>query len=134
MNAQEMAHVYGYIRASTDKQIASPETQRQIIEEYARRLGKTVDRCFVDPATSGKKRLHDRTAGRELMTTLRTRDTVIVARLDRLSRSFIGFAQILDAVTRKGSGAVVGLFWWSASGHEQGVRIEWGFLRTRNCP
>ena len=33
MNAQEMADVYGYIRASTDKQIASPETQRQIIEE-----------------------------------------------------------------------------------------------------
>ena len=33
MNAQEMSHVYGYIRASTDKQIASPETQRQIIED-----------------------------------------------------------------------------------------------------
>jgi DNA invertase Pin-like site-specific DNA recombinase len=38
--------------------------------------------------------------GRELMATLRTRDTVIVARLDRLSRSFIGFAQILDSWTK----------------------------------
>jgi Resolvase, N terminal domain len=38
--------------------------------------------------------------GRELMTTLRSRDTVIVARLDRLSRSFIGFAQILDTWTK----------------------------------
>lgn len=34
------------------------------------------------------------------MTTLRPRDTVIVARLDRLSRSFIGFAQILDSWTK----------------------------------
>ena len=100
MNAQEMSRVYGYIRASTDKQIASPDTQRQIIDEYAKRIGKTVDRCFVDPATSGKKRLQERGAGRELMTTLRSRDTVIVARLDRLSRSFIGFAQILDTWTK----------------------------------
>jgi len=100
MNAQEMSRVYGYIRASTDKQIASPETQRQIIEDYAKRIGRSIDRFFIDPATSGKKRLHDRNAGRELMATVRSRDTVIVARLDRLSRSFIGFAQILDSWTK----------------------------------
>src|SRR5262249_5436217 len=58
MNAQEMSHTYGYIRASTDKQIASPETQKQIIEDYATRIGKSVDRYLVDPATSGKKKLH----------------------------------------------------------------------------
>src|SRR5262249_8697725 len=97
MNAGTIPRVYGYIRASTDKQIASPETQKQIIEDYARRIGKTIDRYFTDPATSGKKRLHDRDAGRELMATLRPRDMVIVARLDRLSRSFIGFAQVLDS-------------------------------------
>jgi DNA invertase Pin-like site-specific DNA recombinase len=100
MNAQEMARVYGYIRASTDKQIASPDTQKRIIDDYARRIARSVDRFFIDPATSGKKRLHDRDAGRELMATLRSRDTVIVARLDRLSRSFIGFAQILDTWTK----------------------------------
>ena len=66
MNASEMARVYGYIRASTDRQIASPETQRQIIEEYAKRLGRTVDRFFIDPAVSGKKSLFDREAGKEL--------------------------------------------------------------------
>jgi DNA invertase Pin-like site-specific DNA recombinase len=100
MNEQQLSCVYGYIRASTDKQIASPDTQRQIIEDYAKRIGKTVDRYFVDPATSGKKKLHDREAGRELMSVLRSRDTVIVARLDRLSRSFIGFAHILEAWTK----------------------------------
>jgi DNA invertase Pin-like site-specific DNA recombinase len=96
MNAQEMARVYGYIRASTDKQIASPETQRQIIEEYARRLGRTVDHYFIDPAVSGKKALFDRDAGKELLAQLKNGDEVIVARLDRLSRSFVGFAKILE--------------------------------------
>jgi DNA invertase Pin-like site-specific DNA recombinase len=96
MNAQEMARVYGYIRASTDKQIASPETQRQIIEDYASRLGRTVDGYFVDPAVSGKKALFDCDAGKELMTPLETGDEVMVAGLDRLSRSFVGFAKILE--------------------------------------
>ena len=96
MNAKEMARVYGYIRASTDKQIASPETQKQIIDEYARRLGRTVDRYFIDPAVSGKKSLFDRDAGKELSLVLKKGDEVIVARLDRLSRSFVGFARILE--------------------------------------
>jgi DNA invertase Pin-like site-specific DNA recombinase len=96
MNAQEMARVYGYIRASTDKQIASPETQRQIIEDYAKRLGRSVDGYFIDPAVSGKKSLFDRDAGKEMLTQLESGDEVIVARLDRLSRSFVGFAKILE--------------------------------------
>jgi DNA invertase Pin-like site-specific DNA recombinase len=96
MNAQEMSRVYGYIRASTDKQIASPATQQQIIEEYARRLGRNVDRFFIDPAVSGKKALFERDAGKELSLILKKGDEVIVARLDRLSRSFVGFAKILE--------------------------------------
>jgi DNA invertase Pin-like site-specific DNA recombinase len=88
---------YGYIRASTDKQVASPETQREIIEEYARRLGRTVDAYFIDQATSGKKPLFERIEGQELAAVIRRGDHVIVARLDRLSRSFVGFAHILDA-------------------------------------
>jgi DNA invertase Pin-like site-specific DNA recombinase len=96
MNASGIARNYGYIRASTDKQVAWPETQRQLIIDYAARIGKTIDFFYIDPATSGKKRLFDREAGRRLMVDLRNGDTVIVARLDRLSRSFIQFAQILD--------------------------------------
>src|SRR5262245_60954832 len=93
----ESPRVYGYIRASTDKQVASPETQREIIEEYARRLGRPVDSFYIDPATSGKKPLFERIAGKELAAGIRRGDHVIVARLDRLSRSFVGFAHILDA-------------------------------------
>jgi DNA invertase Pin-like site-specific DNA recombinase len=96
MNATEIARTYGYIRASTDKQIASPDTQKQIIEDYARRLGRTVDRFLIDPAVSGKKSLFERDAGKELSLILKKGDHVIVARLDRLSRSFVGFARILE--------------------------------------
>ncbi len=94
--------IYGYVRASTSKQIASPETQRQIIEEYCRRIERSLDHTYADPATSGKKSLFERTAGQELATTLRKGDHVVVARLDRLSRSFIGFARILDAWEKLG--------------------------------
>jgi DNA invertase Pin-like site-specific DNA recombinase len=84
------------VRASTDRQIASPETQKQIITDYAGRLGRTVERFFTDPAVSGKKSLFEREAGKELLAQLKTGDEVIVARLDRLSRSFVGFARILE--------------------------------------
>jgi DNA invertase Pin-like site-specific DNA recombinase len=102
MTATATPRLYGYVRASTDGQVASPETQRQIISEYAtKKLGKEVDGFFVDPASSGKKRLYERAAGRELMLRVEPGDTVIVARLDRLSRSFIAFAEILDQWTNK---------------------------------
>jgi DNA invertase Pin-like site-specific DNA recombinase len=96
MNASRTSGLYGYGRASTDKQIASPETQRHIIEDYAKRHGRTVDRFFVDPAVSGKKPLFERAGGKELSLLLKPGAQVIVARLDRLTRSFIGFAHILE--------------------------------------
>ncbi len=47
MNAAEMARIYGYIRASTDKQIASPETQTVLVP------CQTLDcTCCVLTATS----------------------------------------------------------------------------------
>jgi DNA invertase Pin-like site-specific DNA recombinase len=93
--------IYDYIRASTDKQIASPETQRQIIDDYAKRLGRSIDRYFTDPAESGKKPLLERQSGKELSLVLNPGDHVIAARLDRLSRSFIGFAHILELFLKK---------------------------------
>jgi DNA invertase Pin-like site-specific DNA recombinase len=96
-----MRRLYGYIRASTDKQIASPETQKQIIEDYAKRLGRSVDRYFIDPDISGKRPLFERPSGKELSLVLAPGDQVVVARLDRLSRSFIGFAHILELFVKK---------------------------------
>ena len=94
--------VYGYIRASTAVQVQSPDTQKQIITRYAASIGVTVDGFYIDRAVSGKHHMMDREAGRELMLALRPGDHVIFARLDRLSRSFYGFAKVLDQWEKMG--------------------------------
>jgi putative DNA-invertase from lambdoid prophage Rac len=97
-----LGRVWFYGRASTSKQIASPDTQKGIGIEYAARLGRPIDGFYIDPAVSGKKPINEREAGKELMAEARPGDIVIVARLDRLARSFINFVQILESFERRG--------------------------------
>src|SRR5580698_8779899 len=95
---------YGYIRASTRKQDMSPETQRRIIEDYARdlRKGGEVLQFFTDPAQYSKTSLWDRSAGRDLCKCLRRGDNVVIVRLDRLARSLLNFSKILDMWQKQG--------------------------------
>lgn len=93
--------VFAYVRASTSKQIASPENQKAAIAEYAARHGLNVDGYFVDPATSSKLDLFDRPAGKKLLVELRPGDVLIVAKLDRLSRSYIEFATTLGMLEKR---------------------------------
>jgi hypothetical protein len=55
--------VSGYIRATTDEQVASPDMQKQIFNEYAARLAKTVKSFYFDPPRSGEMNLCERDAG-----------------------------------------------------------------------
>ncbi len=63
--------IIAYVRASTSKQIASPDVQKGLITEYATRLGLTIDEFYVDPATTSKFDLFDRPAGKRLLVDLR---------------------------------------------------------------
>jgi len=94
--------VYAYIRASTAKQVSTPEVQRHTIAEYAAPNGLKVDAEFVDSSTSGKKCVFDREAGHELMVRLHRGDHIIVAKLDRLSRSLIDFVHVLESWNKQG--------------------------------
>jgi putative DNA-invertase from lambdoid prophage Rac len=94
--------VYGYCRASTSRQVQSPDTQKQIILDHCREQGLEVDDWYTDPATSGKTNLSERLAGNKLMGVLRRGDHVVVARLDRLSRSFADFAVVIQTWSRMG--------------------------------
>lgn len=97
------SRVWAYGRASTSMQIASPETQKSLATNYARNvLGREIDGVFLDRAVSGKKPINEREAGRELMAALRPGDILIVARLDRLARSFVNFVQILESIEQRG--------------------------------
>jgi putative DNA-invertase from lambdoid prophage Rac len=83
-------HVYGYVRVSTARQAdegESLEVQQRIIEGYAMQHGLAVDRTFVERAVSGSKPLGDPDQGAAMIATLKSGDTVIAAKLDRLFRS-----------------------------------------------
>ena len=95
---------WGYVRASTAGQIASPATQKGIISKYCLDKGIDFDQrdFFVDPATSGKTNVAERPAGRKMMSCLRRGDAVVVAHLDRMCRSIINFAVVLQEFEDRG--------------------------------
>lgn len=95
---------WGYGRASTAAQVGSPETQKAIIRDYCRRAGLELpdDHFFIDPATSGKVPIGERPAGSKLLANLKRGDSIVVARLDRLSRSITNFARILETIENMG--------------------------------
>ena len=71
--------VHGYARASTRRQEASPETQKEQIIAYCHmnNLGDDIT-FYVDPHTSGKIRWDDRQGGRALFGRLRPGDHVVI--------------------------------------------------------
>jgi putative DNA-invertase from lambdoid prophage Rac len=94
---EAVTRVFAYVRASTSKQVESPETQRGIIEAYCRRHELEISGFYVDPAKSGALPMLQRPAGREMLKAMGTGDVVVIARLDRISRSFIDFGRILES-------------------------------------
>jgi DNA invertase Pin-like site-specific DNA recombinase len=94
--------VFGYLQASYSEEIGTPDIQKQIIEEYARRHQFQVDDWYLDPATEGRKSLDDREAGRELLLKVERGDQVVAARLDLLVRSLLDLTRVLDSWARRG--------------------------------
>ena len=93
---------YGYARASTKKQIESPDTQKEMIKKYAifNNLGDVT--FFVDPSTSGKVEWEAREAGRALFAQLRAGDNVVFTKLDRAFRRLSDCVFVLDKFKRIG--------------------------------
>jgi DNA invertase Pin-like site-specific DNA recombinase len=96
--------VRAYGRASTNKQEISTEVQLSTVLAYAQRHGLVFDsnNWFVDTAISGKERFYERPAGEQLFNQMQKGDVIIVAKLDRLSRSMIDFAHTLDTIEKRG--------------------------------
>ena len=94
--------VLGYCRASTKRQVDSPETQRQHIKRYAElnQLGEPA--YFVDSSKSGKIAWDERDVGRELFSQVRPGDHVIIAKLDRAFRRLADCVQVLEKFERMG--------------------------------
>lgn len=116
--AARTGRTFGYSRASTDKQAASPDAQREAIAAAARSAGLVVDAWFqdapivhpdgwIDDSASGKVFISRRRAGGELMARLKRGDRVIVATLDRPFRSLADCATCLDRWKRLGANLLV---------------------------
>jgi DNA invertase Pin-like site-specific DNA recombinase len=95
MNDRE-PRVFHYERASTKKQEASPETQKETALKYAlfNNLGDVTH--FVDAATTGKIPWDERDAGKALFRQLRAGDHVILAKLDRAFRKLSDCVTVLE--------------------------------------
>ncbi len=76
-------NVFGYIRTSTDKQIAS--TQKKSIKAYCDSQNWNLIEVFEDIGLSGKST--DRPAYQDMLSKLSECDLILVYRLDRLSRN-----------------------------------------------
>ena len=93
---------FGYVRASTKKQIDSPDTQKDIIAKYAAMQELDEPTFFVDAAVSGKVPIEERPAGAALFTQLRPGDHLILAKLDRGFRKLSDCVRVLEKLERLG--------------------------------
>lgn len=93
-----VTNLISYCRVSTTRQEISGlglEAQREATERYARQVGGTIIGEFVE-TQSGAKNDRPRLAA-ALAQCRRQKATLLIARLDRLSRSLSFVAQLLDA-------------------------------------
>lgn len=103
--AREISNVIGYVRVSTDKQAESGAglgSQRGMIERECTNRRWNLVRIATDEGLSGKD--INRPALTEALEDLRLgrADALVVAKLDRLSRSVKDFAHILDLSGKQG--------------------------------
>lgn len=95
--------VVGYTRVSTDQQGESGaglDAQRAAIETEATRRGWSLDRIYTDVA-SGKSTRGRRHYGAAL-SRMTPGSVLVVAKLDRLSRSLLDFAELMAQAQRDG--------------------------------
>jgi len=101
-----MTAVVGYVRVSTTEQAESGaglEAQRAAIRVEVRRRGWRLARMYEDAAASGKSM--DRRPGlQEALAAVERGDAtaLVVAKLDRLSRSLLDFASLMERSRRRG--------------------------------
>ena len=91
----------GYARCSTDKQDLT--AQRAILEE----LGVAPDRIYTDRGFTGTTRA--RPGLDQALAAVRSGDTLVVPKLDRLARSVPDARQIADALVERGVKLALGI-------------------------
>jgi DNA invertase Pin-like site-specific DNA recombinase len=97
--------VYGYVRVSTKVQAdegLSLEAQEVKLRGYAMMHGLQIDQVFSERAVSGWKPFEDRPAGKRLVAELKSGDTILCAKLDRMFRSAKDALHVADRLKKRG--------------------------------
>ena len=106
----------GYARCSTDEQDLT--AQRQALHT----LGVPPDRVYIDHGISGTKR--ERPGLDQALAAVRTGDTLVVPKLDRLARSVPDARDIGDTLAKRGVSLSLGVQIYAD--HEALIRIDDG--------
>ncbi|KXZ61393.1 DNA-invertase hin [Microbacterium laevaniformans] len=108
MNAAQARKVVAYMRTSTDEQDNGIEAQREAILRAAEFYGWEVVQELEDKISGGTD-LAKRPKGQIALAMVREgiADALVVAKLDRLSRSVPDFGRILEDARKEGWGVVV---------------------------
>lgn len=108
MNAAQARKVVAYMRTSTDEQDNGIEAQRAAIERAAEYYGWEIV-AALDDHVSGGVDLEKRPRGQIARAMMREHaaDALVVAKLDRLSRSVPDFGRILEDSRKEGWGVVI---------------------------
>ncbi len=101
----------GYTRVSTDEQASSGlglKAQRTLIEAECERRGWELVQVFEDAGASGKA-VSGRPALAKALWAVRGGDSgaLVVAKLDRLSRSLLDFASLMEGARKEGWALVI---------------------------
>ena len=102
---REAANAIGYVRVSTDHQAdagLSLDVQAERIRGMAVARGVVVADVIVDPGESAKSLNRPGMARLLALVEARAVDTVIIAKLDRLTRSLVDLAALLQRFERRG--------------------------------
>ena len=95
--------IYGYARASSNRQVKSPEVQRSLIEEKAKTIQGDWVHSRTDAATSATEiRWNKRSEYRKLMDEMEPGDHLIVWRFDRIERSPFAMVHALEWLVNRG--------------------------------
>jgi len=112
----------GYVRVSTGKQALSPEAQEEKIRQMAALKGVQLVDVVVDRESAKEGSIHKRPGIARIFDLARAHqvERVIIAKLDRLTRSVVDLGELLTELDRAGVSLVSATETWMDTGSAAG--------------
>jgi len=112
----------GYVRVSTGKQALSPEAQEEKIRQMAALQGVQLVDVVVDRESAKEGSIHKRPGIARIFDLARAHqvERVIIAKLDRLTRSVVDLGELLTELDRAGVSLVSATETWMDTGSAAG--------------